>query len=199
MSITYLETSTLPPCLQSALEAAGVGRKTIGVYVQDTVSMLAPSGDGMRGFTILVDLDTGDRQEHQGSWGGANAFNPRNAVDLDTASRPLPPNGAVIHGHIGGGKPAYATITIHPNRAARLLPAPSDALSERDQTLLCVYARLNSRGRKEWFARNPSQVPTTLELTSLVEYGYITRNKSGAVTITAKGRNAAPSNDRCLY
>jgi hypothetical protein len=155
------------------------------------------SGDGMRAFTVLVNLDTGEQQSHAGSWGGSNMFTV-NQVDSDTTSRPLPPNGAVIHGHTGGGKPPYASITIHPSRAAKLLPAASDAMSERDKLLLCVYARLNSRGRKEWFDRNPGKLPTDAELASLVERGFITRNKAGSVTITASGRNNAGS-DGLLY
>ena len=119
-----------------------------------------------------------------------------NAVDSDTASRPLPPNGAVIHGHSGGGKPAYASITIHPSRAAKLLPAASGELTDRQKSLMCVFARYNSRGRADWFTRHGKAAEW--ELVELESKGWVKRNKAGAVTCTAAGRNIAPS-DTWLY
>lgn len=195
MSIVYLETKSLPDTILSALTGVGYARPTIGVYVADTASMHAMSGDGMRGFTVLLDIDSGRSERFDGSWGGANPFVP-NPVDSDTRSRPLPPNGCVISGHIGGGKPCYASLTIHPSRAAKLLPAPSEALSERLSLVLGVFARFNSRGRSEWFARHGAA--SEPELTELETRGFIKRNKAGSVTCTAAGKNTAPADVR-LY
>lgn len=194
----YVETKTLPDTLQSALASAGHSRPIVPVYVSETSSMSSASGDGMRGFTVLVDIDTGRSEAHVGSWGGSNPFQS-SPVDGDTRSRPLPPNGAVIHGHSGGGKPTYASITIHPSRAAKLLPASNGGdLSPRLKTLLMVYRGYNSRGRAEWFERHGTG--TEAEISELAKRGLIKVNKAGSVTVTADGRNTIkPSDDIGLY
>lgn len=190
----YVPVKTLPAILQYALENAGYHRTDIGVNVRETAYASSHSGDGMRAFTVLVDLETGHATQHWGSWGGANMFTPNNPVDGDTTPRQLPPDGAVINGHTGGGKPAYASLTVHPSRAARLLPSPVENLSERDRKLLGVYASLNSAGRKQYFERHPSMRPTATDLQSLADRGFIKVSKAGAVTITADGRNNADRN-----
>lgn len=189
----YTETKSLPPTLQSALRSVGHARPTIAIYASETASMSSASGDGMRAFTVLVDIDSGRSESHIGDWGGSNPFHA-SPVDGDTASRPLPPNGAVIHGHQGGGKPVYASLTVHPTRIAKLLPSPvGEALTARQTRLLGVYAHLNSRGRKEWFDRHSREfcAPTIGELADLERTGLIKVNKAGSVTITPAGRNAA--------
>lgn len=190
MSIVYVETKTLPDTIATALAGAGYHRPTVGVYVSDTASVACAGGDGLRGFAVLLDIDTGRSETFHGSWGGANPFQS-NAVDSDTRERPLPPSGCVINGHEGGGKPVYASLTIHPSRAAKLLPAPAEALSERLSLVLGAFARFNSRGRSEWFGRHGAA--TEAELVELESRGFIKRNKAGAVTCTATGRNAAPN------
>jgi hypothetical protein len=193
--IVYVDTNTLPPTIGAALSSAGYARPIIGVYVRDTASMHAVSGDGMRGFTVLVDIDSGRSETHQGSWGGANMFSV-NAVDSDTTERPLPSGACIISGHTGGGKPTYATLTIHPSRAAKLLPVAGEDLSDREKSLMAVFARFNSRGRAEWFGRHGKA--TEAELLGLESRGWIKRTKAGAVTCTAAGKNVAP-NDAFLY
>lgn len=194
-AIVYVETKTLPPTILAALQTVNFNRPTIGVYVRDTECMSSCSGDGMRGFTVLLDIDSGRAESWYGSWGGSNPFNV-SPVDGDTSMRPLPPNGCVISGHEGGGKPVYATLTIHPSRAIKLLPAAGDELSERQKELMAVLARFNSRGRADWFARYGKASDS--ELSELESRGFIKRNKAGAVTVTATGRNVAPS-DAYLY
>lgn len=194
-AIVYVETKTLPPTILKALETVRFNRPTIGVYVRDTECMSSPSGTGMRGFTVLLDIDSGRSETWQGSWGGSNPFTT-SPVDGDTSMRPLPPNGCVISGHEGGGKPVYATLTIHPSRAVKLLPAATDELTDRQKALMCVFARYNSKGRSDWFGRNGAA--TEAELGELESKGFIKRNKAGAVTCTASGRNVAP-NDAYLY
>ncbi len=192
----YIQVKTLPAILQMALENAGYHRTDIGVYVSETAHVSSHSGDGMRAFTTFVNLETGAAEQHNGSWGGSNMFTPHNPVDGDTTPRQLPPDGAVINGHIGGGKPAYASLTVHPSRAARLLPSPVESLSERDRQILGVYASLNSGGRKDYFERHPAMRPTAHELAALARAGLIKVSKAGAVTITADGRNNADRNIR---
>lgn len=187
----YISPSQLPPVVAQAIRVAGCPlRESIPVYVRDTESMHAVSGDGCRGFTILVKLDTGETETVWGSWGGANPFErgSHDSVDADTTPRPLPVNGCIVKGYVGGSKGGRCSLTIHPSNAVKLLPVKG-SVSERDGLLLSVYAGLNSRGRKEYFDRHPSAVPTQAELQSLADRGFIKLAKNGAVTITPDGRN----------
>lgn len=186
----YIQVKTLPSTLQSALEQCGYHRTDISVNVSETASVASHSGDGLRAFTALVNIETGATEIHNGDWGGSNMFHA-SPVDLDDRSRPLPPDGAVINGHTGGGKPAWASITIHPSRAAKLLPAASNALTSMQKAQLGVLCELNSKGRKEWFDRHPALRSSADDLSALSALGMIKVSKAGAVTITADGRNNA--------
>ena len=150
------------------------------------------SNRGQRNFVIAVNLATGETESHHGSWGGANAFNPGNSVDLDTTARPLAPGFAIIHGSEGNG--TRASITIHPSNADPLLPA-APALSDRIRYLLGCYRSLTSAGRKNQWAdhsRDPKYCgPTQAEISEMVAAGLVTQNKAGAVSITTAGKNAA--------
>lgn len=194
----YVQVKTLPPTLQSALEQCGYHRTDISVHVSETSHVSSHSGDGLRAFTALVNIETGATEIHEGSWGGANPFYS-SPVDADTRSRPLPPDGAVINGHIGGGKPCWASLTVHPSRAAKLLPPAVETLSARNKTQLGVLCELNSKGRKEWFDRHPALRPSADDLTTLSTLQMIKVSKSGAVTITTDGRNNADRNAKENY
>lgn len=196
MNPVYLAPSDLPALIVEAIKGAGCPvRSSIPCYVSETASMHAVSGEGCKGFATLIDLDSGATRTVWGSWGGGNPFarGEHDSVDHDTAERPLPPNGCIIKGYIGGAKGGRVSITIHPTRAAKLLPEQG-SVSERDRVLLGVYADLNSRGRKEYFERHPTAVPTPAELASLADRGFIKLAKNGAVTITPDGRNNRGAN-----
>ena len=77
VSALYVQTRELPPSLQSALQSVGYGRRDIAVYAAETTSVACAGGQGQRGFVLLVNLATGSRESHQGSWGGPNMFNPQ--------------------------------------------------------------------------------------------------------------------------
>lgn len=183
----YIETKSLPDSLRSALARMGFARPMVSVEARETYTQAAPcSGQGSRGYTAAVNLATGETQATVGSWGGSNAFNPSNVVDNDTQERPMREGFAIIHG--SNGNHSYAAVYVHAANLAPLLPEASD-LTDRQKLLLDVYAGLNSQGRKNYFERNRSQVPTDAELNALAVAGMITRNKAGAIAITAKGRN----------
>lgn len=183
----YVETKTLPPVILRALERISYGRKDISVESRESFSMACGGGDGYKAFCLVINLDSGAIQEHWGSWGGANMFNPTNAVDLNTATYPLPENGAVIDGSIGGGKPTYAALRVHPSRLVKLLPAKAE-LSERLTRVLNCY-RYKSSYRKDELARLKA---TPAETDELVRLGLIDRNRAGACSLTTAGRNAMP-------
>jgi len=184
----HCEIKTLPDSLRSALSAVGYGKRDIAVRPVETLSMHAEASDGSRGFVLLVDLATGRREEHWGSWGGANMFNPRNAVDLDTTPRPVPPGMAIVKGSKGGH--VFATVYISPANTAALLPAKSE-LTDRQRSILAQYKSLTSAGRANEWSRYPESKPTDAELGELVALGLLSRNRAGAVSITTAGKNSA--------
>lgn len=187
----YLEPNQLPEMVRNAISEAGCPvRTSIPCYVSETESMHATSGDGCKGFATLINLDTGETRTVWGSWGGGNPFarGEHDSVDADTSERPLPPHGCIVKGYIGGSSGGRASITIHPDRAAKLLPE-AFSVSERDQLLLGVYGAFNSRGRTKYFERHPENRPTQAELESLAARGFIKLAKNGAITITPAGRN----------
>jgi hypothetical protein len=133
-----------------------------------------------------VNLDTGDIQEHVGSWGGANMFNPGNAVDLNRTTYPLPENGAIVDGHQGGDRPVYAVVTVHPSRLVKVLPAAKDVTARQREILGCFIYK-GGEYRKAELARKGV---TPAELDELVAAGFISRNRAGAMSLTTDGRNA---------
>lgn len=112
-------------------------------------------------------------------------FNPRNAVDLDTQDRAIPPGMGVVKG--SEGERTFATVYLHPSNVAKYLPAPP-ACSERERTIL-GYMGYKSGYRRECLARmQPPCEP--VEIDSLVERGFVSRNRAGATSLTTEGRNA---------
>lgn len=105
----YSKVADLPDVLQRVLREVGYHCKDVELVAATTYSVAGSSGDGYRAFTAAVDLREGAYTVIWGSWGGANIFNLRNAVDLDTRTRDLPVDGVVVQGTMGGGHPTIAT------------------------------------------------------------------------------------------
>ncbi len=150
----YMEVRSLPQALIRALKEVGYGKRDIMVVGKTTYGVQRAGGDGMRGFTAVVDLTSGRTKVEYGSWGGANPFSPQNQVDMDRKEYPIPLNGAVISG-TEGGHSVYATIAAHPDNLQKLLPAgEGDAHSEQEVTALQIMSSLIPKARKEYFQRN---------------------------------------------
>jgi hypothetical protein len=180
----YVTITELPDTITSALKSVGYGRKDINVEPRETVSVQDMGSSGRRGFVVLVDIATGRTELHQGSWGGANMFNPANAVDLDGAERQIIPGMAVIKG--SEGDTVYATLYLHPDNLVKMLPAKPE-VTKREAGILYVFCAYKSSSRKEELARKGV---TPAELASLVTRGFLSVNKVGT-TITTTGKNAA--------
>lgn len=176
----------LPPALRAALASVDYGRKDVAIEHAETVSIADAGGDGYRAFAIVINLSTGASETHWGSWGGANAFNPRNAVDLDTREHALPPDGAIVRGCIGGGRPVSARIVLSPACRMIALPAAAD-LSDREIWILAVHGGIKAGYRRDYLQRASVQPG---EIDALVSRGLLSRNRAGAVTITTAGKNA---------
>jgi hypothetical protein len=177
----FIEVSTLPDSLRSALSSVDYHTKDIRIEAKEKVSLFDAGGAGRRGFVIIVDLATERCERHDGSWGGANPYCPNNQVDLDTKEYVLPEGCAVIHGAIGYPR-TFANITLHPRNIIPSLEKGSN-LSEEKKRILSYFRCLTSAGRKEYL-RGKEVI-----LDELVSLGYLKRAKNGAMSITTAGKN----------
>lgn len=185
--MVYSLVKDLPDILQSKLKSIGYHRQDIELEACETVSEYVPSGTGLRGFCIIVDLSTGKSTERIGSWGGSNMFSPQNSVDNNTNEYPIPMNVAVIKGTKGNN--IFATIYLHKDNVVKFLPATKNELDDRDRWILFTYSGLTSAGRKNEYEREGDK-PSEDDLNRLAGKGYLKRSKNGATQITVDGRNA---------
>jgi hypothetical protein len=185
----HVEVKTLVPAVQSALKSVRYGGRDIQVITADKVSPLVAGGDGQRGFVTIINLDTGKSESRRGSWGGANMFNPDNAVDLDREQFTIPANGVVIKGTTGYPR---TFATLYTTATGNLLPAGTDdtevLTDEELQALYCHYSIKGGQYRRDELSRRHVMAST---VDSLVDRGYLKRNRAGAVSITTKGKNAS--------
>ncbi len=178
-------TRELPRTLQKVLKDAGFRKKDITVIPKQKVSMQRGGGKGVRGFVIIINIATGKSEVSYGSWGGPNPFNSK-PVDVDDKEYSIPPNGAVILGSEGGGRPVYATIYVNPETLAPILPAKS-GVSDKQKKILDTFVSLKSSYRKEEQMRIGVKPG---EIDELVQKGLLKRNRAGSTSITVTGKNA---------
>ena len=186
----YYDVKDLPDPLARALKAVKYGKKDIRVVPRSNYSVMGAGEDGFREFVVAVNLITGAWEVEKGSWGGANMFTS-NAVDLDARVRPLPPNGAIIKGSEGGGKPVHAVIYIHPDNLADVLPAGTeDPLTEDENKALQIVEHNRGTYRAEYFNRHGLGVygRTNPVLLSLAKKGLLKLTGTGVV-VTTQGKN----------
>ena len=183
----YIPVKDLPPALQSALAAVDYAKKDVEVNAADKVSIQVGGGQGSKGFAIVVNLMTGQHKVMEGSWGGANMFNPRNQVDLDRNEHTIPEGGAVVKGTMGYGG-TWAVIYVHPASLAPLLPTQKSELTEKQRKILAVFKQLISSARKEYLHRLKA---TQQDIEELIAGGYLKRNAAGSISITTLGKNNA--------
>lgn len=183
----HIAVKSLGDAVQSALKSVGYGARDIEVIPQSSLELnSSASWKGARGFVIALDLRTGQRIARQGEWGGANPF-VRNAVDESDETYVLPEFGVVIKGQTGHPR-TFARIYVHPAQMAKFLPAPTEELSPIDQqALYCFKSIKGGEYRRQELARRKV---TSAVVDSLVERGYLSRNKAGATSITTAGKNA---------
>jgi hypothetical protein len=177
----------LPTSLQNALKSAGYGRPDVEVTMASRTSLDSTAmGDGYQGYTLLVNLTTGEVHAERGSWGGRNMFES-SPVDTDEQVYTLPTFGAVIKGQRGGGRPVSARVIMHPDNAPKELTAGSNDVSDHERDILAIFVGYKSFARPEYLQRTGA---TAGEVDSLVERGYLKRNKAGATQVSTTGKNA---------
>lgn len=184
----HIQVKELPQPLQDALKSVEYYAKDVAVEDKERTNVNDYGGDGYQAFTCIVNLHTGRYETTWGSWGGPNMFNPHNAVDLDNKLYAIPVGGAVINGRRGGtARRTYASVYVHPDTLTPLLPASVD-LTPVEKACLYAYDCLKSGPyRQQELLR--AQVSSNL-IESLVQRGFLKRNKSGSVQITTEGKNA---------
>ena len=208
----HVKTNTLHPTIRQMLSSVSYGAPDIEIQTAETISPCVGGGAGQKGFFALINLQTGESKRVDGSWGGANMFNPDNAVDLNDSRYPLPAHGCAIKGSIGHPR-TFATIYVHPDHLQAFLPSGSQIeLSADEKQVLSAYRGLTSAGRKDEFERwnrdarwgnadwyySPDRIPfrpmrteeVAATIDSLIGKGLLARNKAGAVSVTLAGKNA---------
>jgi hypothetical protein len=188
MNAIYTECKDLPESIKSALRSVGYNRTDISIEARDEMSFASPPAfEGSRGFTLVVNLTTGQCQVEHGSWGGANMFE-RRAVDCDETLYPMRPGIAVIQGE-SGGRGCFAHLYLHPDNVCKFLPAVP-TLTAKQAAVVYVYDSIKSSYRKAELDREGC---TTADVDECIALGYLERKGNG-VRVTTFGKNA-----RALY
>ena len=193
----YISLDQLPGIVRSTLQSFGYRRPDVEVVAASTYSPRVSSGKGRRGFCACVNVETRSVESKVGSYGGSNMFNPRNQVDLDPNSYPIPLNCAVITG--SSGDKVFAKVAVHPEMLPSLLPGPDNSLSDNDRAFLYILRTRKSAYRKESADQSGVQWPDTSHLDFLQSKGLVKVNKVGSIRITTEGKNAANKGSYRIY
>jgi hypothetical protein len=179
-----IKVDTLPDSIRNALKSVEYFKSDVYIEGKETESVMCyASGDGRRGFTLIVNLETGECKTMQGSWGGSNMFNSNNAVDTNDSAYPMHSGIAVIKGSTGYPR-TFASITLHPSNIVPLLPTVDPTLTDDEKYLLAQFVRLKPS------YRDTKGKAAEAMIASLVSRGYLKQNKAGATQITTEGKNA---------
>jgi len=192
MNAIYLEPALVPAALRG-----GYTGKKFKVVVHPEVSIPRDAGlwsGGTREHYSAIRLDTGV----QVPLAGQQASPWAESRQTDTFVT-LSPGIAVVKHSIFCGKDMGLTFYVHPDNAAKLLPAPAAPLNDHEQIVLnatCAYkSSYGGRDRYEMakgdnYGEASIYFPTRVEWQqakeSLIGKGLL--NKAGAVT--PAGRNA---------
>lgn len=196
----YLLVRDLPRSLQAALREVEYGKKDIEVKARETFDPSAAGGGGRRGFVAACKMDdSGTYEIEWGSWGGENPFT--RTVEGYQGEIPIPPEVAFIRGSIGGGIPTMASVYVSPHAMNPALLTAGPEVTPKEAKILAIFKQLKSSYRPEYLDRlqekegiessRARQATTDREVDSLIERGFLSRNKAGSVSITTEGRNAA--------
>jgi hypothetical protein len=186
----YVSVKTLAPTLRDALASVRYGAQDIRVIPAHAIEARAGGASaGSRGFVQVVNLDTGASHVEHGDWGGAGLG--RRLADWTEDAIPIPANGAVVKGTTGYPR-TFAQVYVHPDSLGRFLPEATEQLSEAAQQVLYCFGSIKGGQyrRDELRRRVGSPAISDPIVDSLVERGYLKRNKAGAVQITTRGKNA---------
>ena len=190
------DTIHLDPAMVPSALRAGYSGKHFKARVVESVTVPSYAGNwdgGSRDTYTLINLETG--QEVAASDNVSAPWDKRSDRLIV-----LRPGFAVVEHSIFCGKDMGLTFYVHPDNAAKLLPAPAAPLSDHERIVLnATGAFKSSHNGKDRYAmasdearwsRNAATFPTREQWQSakdsLIAKGLL--NKAGAITVT--GRNA---------
>lgn len=184
----FYATNELSPTIRAALVSVQYGAADIEIIGAESVDGTVAGGSGQRGFVIILNVDTGKYQRVMGSWGGASPFS-NSPVDGTDERIDIPTNGVVIIGSMGHPR-TFARIYANPAAMGNLLPSgeQSEELTNAEQQAIYCFAAIKGGEYRRDEMRRRGVNSATVD--SLVERGYLKRNKAGATQITTKGKNA---------
>lgn len=183
----HIEVKDLSPAVRRALDAVKYGARDIEVEARDEVALNTGGGSaGSRGFVIVLNLETGKFHRETGDWGGPGLG--RRLADYTDERLKLDDNMAVIKGTTGYPR-TFAHIYANGTVVGRFLPSgDEETLTDQEQQAIYCHAAIKGgQYRRDEMSRRGVR-PETVD--SLVERGYLKRNRAGAVQITTKGKNA---------
>lgn len=111
-----ISVASLPKALKLALAKTRLpNKRAIGLMVRPSYTLYSAGDDGAKGFTFVVNVDTGAVDEHWGTWGGGGLGVKPSPVDdaSSTGQVPLSDHIAVLKGQVGGRDP-YALLILSP-------------------------------------------------------------------------------------
>lgn len=181
--MAYVPVSALPAPVAALLHQLGYHRADIQLHAATTVDPSTSADAGNRAAFAAINLNTGERETHYGSWGGYQPYAP---TMLDKASMTdnrvrLPVGVVAVRGEVGHR--VYLQLYAHPDTLTGLLPASVD-LTPEERKVLAAF-----RGIKSSY-RGPYLQGKEHLISSLVARGFLKRNKAGATQITTAGKNA---------
>ena len=183
----YIQVKELPQSVRNILQSVGYKKADICIVPKEQINPSCSGGDGYRYFFGHTKISDSHEECHvtYGSWGGSNAFNPGNIVDNLNKSFPIPENVCAMIGYEGGTQPVHATLYIHPNNAAKMLPEQTN-LSAEEEKVLVLY-RYTSAYRAEEIKRIKGA--ETIQQ-ALIQKGLLKKVGSG-LGLTTEGKTAA--------
>ena len=122
MRLEGIMTSALPPVLKRVFAEVRVpAKRKINVRIDNSFSMYSAGDDGAKGFTALVDIDTGQYSVIWGAFGGgALGMKPNPVDDVNTPKKALQDHLVIVQGQVGGRDP-YASMVMTDKTYVRLL------------------------------------------------------------------------------
>jgi len=113
-----MATAALPTVFKRVLADVKFNKRKIHLRIDNTWSMYSAGDDGAKGFTAIVDMNTGQYKVAWGDWGGGGLGGIKPVDDTKTPRKPIPDHLAIVQGQIGSS--AYASITTNDKGMSRL-------------------------------------------------------------------------------
>lgn len=191
--VTWIEKNKNPELWQLAACGGYAGNKLRATTFHGPKNLNSYWDSGHRDYFTFVNLDTREKKtvEQNGT-----VFDGKNYVCNE-----LPENFALIE--VSQGRVTLCTIYFRPDQIAKLLPAPTDALTEDEQIVINYTCMLKSSYGGESnlrFKKAHEYTGITADRWESAKASLVTKkllNKAGA--ITPSGRNASNDQHRNKY